>query len=254
MAENMFWRSHLLHEHGVTGFFTLRHGGVSQPPYDSLNFGIDTGDNPGNVNRNMGILLHTTGLAHEPHQAMQEHGIKSMTCRGQRHMHSQNADILLSSVTDCALAVRTADCLPILLADPQAGIIAAVHSGWRGTAQGVATAAVQAMCRQGAKAERILASLGPCIGPCCFTLDEKAAATLAACCPDARNHVSWQPAAHADLAGINMLQLGQAGIAADHIEHLQACTCCQPQDYYSYRRDGAASGRHLAVVATGRAP
>jgi copper oxidase (laccase) domain-containing protein len=129
-----FLRSSLLAEYGITALFSLRTGGVSPPPFDSLNFGLNLGDEDVNIKTNLDSLTKINGLSSLPHQVQQVHGGNLLWCKGSGTMHNDKADILLTDQTETALAVRTADCLPILLADPKTGISAAIHAGWRGTA------------------------------------------------------------------------------------------------------------------------
>lgn len=246
---DMLIRSKLLAGAGITGLFTTRHGGDSNKPFDTFNFGGGLGDNDKNIASNMARLCSATSLP-LPHQARQVHGRDTFWCRGEGHFHDRDADALLSNRAGTAVAVRTADCLPILLADPTHGIIAAVHAGWRGTAANVAAAAVRSMLSAGAEPEAILASLGPCIGPCCFTIDPDTAAQLAACSAGAPAHVRCKAdKCTADLAAINREQLLIEGVRSEHIEWLSSCTSCHPDTFYSHRRDQGTTGRHLAVVA-----
>ncbi len=155
------------------------------------------------------------------------------------------ADILISRKRDCTLAIRTADCLPILLADADAGVIAAVHAGWRGTVRNVAAKAVATMVEIGANPDRIHADFGPAIGSCCFTVDGdcleqlRRAAECVGIHEDGGRH-------HADLAAINRHQLQQSGLHPAHIGGGAACTCCST-DHFSHRRD-QSPWRQLALI------
>ena len=243
-------RSGLLAESGITGLFTTRHGGVSTGPYRSFDFGGNAGDNDQDVAENMSILCTAAPLPRPPHQTRQVHGRDILWCSGEGRFHDREADALLSAETGTAVAVRTADCLPILLADPACGIIAAVHAGWRGTVANVAASAIEAMVQRGSQPRNMLASLGPCIGPCCFSIDPDTAAKLAACTDRAAAHVQCGTGTcTADLAAINREQLLAAGLADERIERLSTCTACHPETFYSHRRDQGITGRHLAVVA-----
>jgi len=249
MSELGFLRSKLLSSHGVIGIFSLRHGGISPPPFDSLNLGYGLDDPEENVMQNVDILVRAASLPCSPHRAMQVHGTDVLTCRGQGSMHQDRADILLGT-DGAAVAVRVADCVPVLLADPKARVVSAIHAGWRGTIAQAVMHAVTAMQRHGAKAEHMFASIGPCIGPCCFEIDTTTANGLSQCCNDANRFIhNVGHKAHADLAGINARQLRCAGLPQTHIEQLSACTCCDAQRFYSWRRDGEQAGRHLAVAA-----
>jgi len=240
--------SSLFRRHGLMACFTLRTGGVSPAPFDSLNFGEELGDAPGNIAANLKSLIRLTGITQPPHQARQIHATHMLYCSGEGGMHDIDADCLIADQANTALAVRTADCLPVLLADPVAGIIVAVHAGWRGTAAKIVACAIEEMQQRGASPAHIIASLGPCIGPCCFHIGEDAAAALSTSAPDASKFIHHHPLT-ADLAGLNRLQLLQCGLTADNIETLQACTACNKDTYFSFRRDKGETGRHLAVVA-----
>jgi len=250
MADPGFIRSRLLAQHGITAIFSDRRGGVSRPPFDSQNHGAALGDDKRHIEQNLQRLIRAAHLPGAPHQAKQWHGTALIRCQGAGRMHRQAADILTSDQPGTAVAVRTADCLPLLLADPVAGIVAAVHAGWRGTAANIAARAVEAMIAQGAEPQRLLAALGPCIGPCCFAIGDETATPLAAGAPDAERCISsTDDQRHADLAAINRLQLLQAGLTNTAIEIHRICTACDDERFFSYRRDGSQTGRQLAVVA-----
>ncbi|MDQ6992342.1 MAG: peptidoglycan editing factor PgeF [Mariprofundus sp.] len=240
-------RSQLLAENGVDGFFSTRQGDLSLPPYQSLNFDPEVNKNK-HLALNMARLIDHCTLNTEPHQAMQVHQCHHLWCSGPGSSHQIEADILLTQARATAVAVRTADCLPLLLAEPNTNIVAAVHAGWRGTANAIVSVALRQMILRGAKAEHILASLGPAIGPCCFEIGEQAATLLANAATGASAHIQSKPL-RADLAAINRLQLIENGISPDHIECMGLCTACNPELFFSYRRDGLQAGRHLAVVA-----
>jgi polyphenol oxidase len=248
MVEADLIRSSLFRQHGLIACFTLRTGGVSSAPFNTLNFGEGLGDTSENTAANLESLLKLAGIPDAPHQARQIHGTNVLHCSGKGGMRDQEADSLISDQAGTTLAVRTADCLPVLLADPEAGIIAAVHAGWRGTAANIAGRTIAHMQKLGASSARMIASLGPCIGSCCFHIGEETAGALAASAPDADEFIDHQQGT-ADLSGINHLQLQQAGLRDSNIETMQACTSCNSEMYFSFRRDHGKTGRHLAVVA-----
>jgi len=248
-AGSSFLRSELLAAYGATAIFSLRHGGVSHPPFSSLNLGSGLGDDEENITRNMEMLIYKAGLPGMPHRAKQVHGTNILVCQGPGIQHQEQADILIG-MSGASVAVCIADCVPVLLVAPAAGIIAAVHAGWRGTAARVVTHAIAVMQRHGAKPKKILASIGPCIGPCCFEINDSTANDLCQCCNDGHQFIhDVNNRAHANLAGINAQQLRCSGIPRAHIEQITACTCCDEKHFYSWRRDGERAGRHLAVVA-----
>jgi len=249
MPELDFLRSELLASVGIIAIFSERRGGISPAPYDSLNLGHDIGDNIDHVDANLAALIKATGIFKPPHQAEQEHGVDHFICTGIGRRHTRQADILLSSEPNTPIAVRTADCLPILMADPVNRIVAAVHAGWRGTASGVVLKAIEKMEHMGAESKHIRASLGPAIGPCCFEVGEDTAEQLKSSVSGADSAIKQLPKSHADLTAINQLQLKQAGVKTAYIEIMSVCTCCHPERFYSFRRDHGVTGRHLAVVA-----
>ncbi len=254
MPDAGFLHSKLLASHGAIGIFSLRHGGMSHPPFDSLNPGSGLGDDEENITRNMDLLIRQAGLPGIPHRARQMHGTHVLVCHGKGSPHHRHADILIG-MDGASVSVRVADCVPVLLADPAARMIAAIHAGWRGTAARIVIHAVAAMQRYGANPARILAFIGPSIGSCCFEIDTSTAKRLSQCCDGAHRFIHHsENTVHADLAGINTRQLNLAGVTQSHIEQVMACTCCDEKYFYSWRRDGKQSGRHLAVVALPDAP
>ena len=242
-----YLRSSLLDGHGFSGIFSLRDGGISLPPFNSLNLGHGLGDADANVDVNLQRLLKAATMG-RPHQAVQVHGHEALICSGPGQAHDAEADILISPSGD-AVAARVADCLPILIADSQSRMTAAVHAGWRGTVAQVAAMAVARMTEFGANPNDLLATLGPCIGSCCFAIDEKTAHRLTSCVAGAELHVSDVAPYYANLQAINLLQLRQAGLSSERIETFDICTSCDASHCFSYRRDDGKTGRHLAIIA-----
>lgn len=148
-----------------------------------------------------------------------------------------DGDALLSRQPGLWVGVRTADCLPILLADPVAGVVAAVHAGWRGTVAGIAPKAVSQMLRLGAQEHRIGAVIGPGIGLCCFEVG-----------PEVSPHFGQSGKTCVDLAAANRQQLHDAGLLAKNVDHLPCCTRCEEERFHSFRRDGTAAGRLLSAI------
>lgn len=145
------------------------------------------------------------------------------------------------------VGVETADCLPILLVDPVRRAAAAVHAGWRGTAAGVARAAVSALVASGSRPADLLAALGPGIGPCCYEVGDDVSARFgpegAACFrPGRRGRL------HLDVRAANVRQLREAGLDAARLQHVEECTFCEAEAYHSYRREGPGGGRMVSFV------
>lgn len=145
------------------------------------------------------------------------------------------------------LGIETADCLPLLLVDPRRRAVAAVHTGWRGTAAGVARRAVEALLATGSRADDLIAALGPGIGPCCYEVGEELrdffgaeGAALFRSGPRGRPHL--------DVRAANERQLRDSGLAQARIHHVADCTSCRADLYHSYRRDGPDAGRMISYV------
>jgi polyphenol oxidase len=148
------------------------------------------------------------------------------------------ADALLENTPGCLVAVKTADCIPILLADTRRRAVAAVHAGWRGTVGRIAVAAVAAMReRYGTAPADLEAAIGPGIGACCYEVGPEVAA-----------HFGLAGRAHLDLVAANRLQLQAAGVPAERIHAANLCTMCNSREFHSFRRDREAAGRMYSFI------
>ncbi|MEO5740759.1 MAG: peptidoglycan editing factor PgeF [Vicinamibacterales bacterium] len=166
------------------------------------------------------------------------------------------ADIAVTDDPAIALSVKAADCVPILLADRRSGAIAAVHAGWKGTAEGAAMVAVRALTsRYDTKPEDIVAAAGPCIGPCCYEVGPDLASHFSSH-PEAPNWFTRDAKPHLDLWRATREQLARAGVPGRQIHVCELCTFDHPALFHSYRRDGRNAGRLVAAIrsAPGRTP
>jgi polyphenol oxidase len=158
------------------------------------------------------------------------------------------ADIAITRDRSIALTVRTADCVPILLGDRRTGAVAAVHSGWKGTAAGAAMTAVWALERRfSSKPSDLVAAVGPSIGPCCYDVGNDLVPQFAQH-PEARRWFSTASTLRLDLWQATRDQLERAGVPARQIHVCELCTSHHPDLFHSYRRDGKAAGRLVAAV------
>jgi len=147
-------------------------------------------------------------------------------------------DALLENTPGAVVAVKTADCIPLLLVDPGHRAVAAVHAGWRGTVAGIAQSAVAALgAHFGSLAGDLRAAIGPAIGKCCYEVGAEVAAQFGM---DGRAHI--------DLAETVRRQLEAAGVGGQRIYMSGLCTQCRAEEFHSFRRDGAAAGRLYSFV------
>jgi polyphenol oxidase len=162
-------------------------------------------------------------------------------------------DALLENTPGLILAIKTADCVPILLVDERGRAVAAVHAGWRGTAARIVGRAVEAMSERFASESMDLhAALGPAIGKCCYEVGPEVAVHFAESADPGE-----EGRAHVDLVDANRRQLLAAGLSADRIYAAGLCTICLREEFHSYRRDREAAGRmhsFIGVVASSTPP
>jgi YfiH family protein len=147
------------------------------------------------------------------------------------------------------LGAFAADCIPLLFADPDARVIGAAHAGWRGTVDGVAANVIARMVERGARADRIRVALGPSIGPCCFEVGPEVVARFRDAFGALPDLVVPGPAKdHVDLRVATRAVLARAGVDPARVDAAPPCTRCEPERFFSYRRDGKDGGVHMAFI------
>ncbi|MBD0708509.1 MULTISPECIES: peptidoglycan editing factor PgeF [unclassified Streptomyces] len=224
-----------LDANGAHFAFTDRWGGVSAVPYEELNLGGAVGDDPEAVRANRALAAGALGLAPDRVVWMnQVHGAGVAEVDGPWTTGDvPSVDALVTARRGLGLAVLTADCVPVLLADPVAGVVAAAHAGRPGMVAGVVPAALAAMVRLGAEPARVVARTGPAVCGRCYEVPEAMRAEVAAVEPAAWAETSWGTPAVDVAAGV-LAQLERLGVA-----DRQASGVCTREsgDHYSYRRD-----------------
>jgi len=231
--------------------FTTRRGGASCTHFASLNLGAAVGDDAADVAANWQALHQATGLGFA--RARQVHGNRVIVarCAGEP---LEEADAIISAQRGLAACVSVADCVPILIGDPRSGAVAAVHAGWRGTLAHAAERAVEALAREvGAHPGDLLAAIGPAIGPCCYEVSPDLAQVFR---DDLGTRVA-EPhggSSRVDLWLANEMVLRKAGLAGERIEVLGRCTACEPETFFSHRRDRGRTGRQVGFIAPAPAP
>ncbi|MFG2355862.1 peptidoglycan editing factor PgeF [Streptomyces sp. NPDC048521] len=225
--------------------FTDRWGGVSAAPYEELNLGGAVGDAPEAVRGNRELAAKSLGLdAGRVVWMNQVHGADVAVVDepwGERPV--PEVDAIVTARRGLALAVLTADCVPVLLADPVAGVAAAAHAGRPGMVKGIVPNAVRAMVELGAEPERIVARTGPAVCGRCYEVPEQMRAEVAAVEPAAHAETSWGTPAVDVSAGVHA-QLERLGVC----DRAQSPVCTlESKDHFSYRRD-RATGRLAGYV------
>ena len=222
--------------------FSTRRGGLGQPPFDTLNLGLSSGDDPAIVAANRRRLLERLGLAPAGLvTAGQVHGsdIRTVAAPG----HQASCDALVTLTPGLALAVATADCMGLLYSAP--GAVAVAHAGWRGAAAGLPAATLRALCAAaGTGPGAVRVALGPCARPCCYQVGPEVAAQFPAAAV-----VRADGDLRLDLAAAARAQLLDAGLPPGAFEDTGACTICGRDWYFSHRRDGARTGRQWGIAA-----
>lgn len=236
------------------GFFTRR-GGVSQGLYESLNCGYGSGDLPDNVTANRERAM---AMMDQPAEALitarQVHSATvAVVDQPWSREAAPEADGMVTRIPGVALGLLTADCMPILFADPRAKVIGAAHAGWRGAKAGIAEATVAAMESLGAKAKRIVAVMGPCIRQGSYEVGGEFRAEFLAESP--ANESFFAPSRRAghflfDLPTYEFRRLDAVGLK--QIQMLQIDSCREVDRFFSHRRailkGEAASGRNLSAI------
>ncbi|MER5930465.1 peptidoglycan editing factor PgeF [Streptomyces sp. NPDC002054] len=233
-------------ESGAYFAFTDRWGGVSAVPYEELNLGGAVGDDPAAVYENRARAARELGL--NPDRVVwmnQVHGRDVAVVDGPWGPKEQipAVDAVVTARRGLALAVLTADCVPVLLADPVAGVVAAAHAGRPGLVAGVVPAAVEAMVALGADPARLVARTGPAVCGRCYEVPAAMRDEVAAVVPAARAETSWGTPAVDVVAGVHA-QLAELGVV--DARRSPVCTL-ESRDHFSYRRD-RVTGRLAGYV------
>lgn len=237
---------------GVRAVTSLRSGdGVSQPPFDRLNLGMNSGDDPAAVRENRRRLRAWLGLPGEPVWLRQVHGtgvVRLHANPGPEAGEGIEADASVTSDPNTVLAILTADCLPVVFAAADGSEIAAAHAGWRGLAAGVLEATVAAMATP---PPHLQAWLGPAAGPKHYEIGAEVRDAFVARDPGASSaFLPTRPGHwHADLYALARRRLVAAGVPAIYGGGL--CTIADPARFFSHRRD-ARTGRLVTLAWRGR--
>jgi hypothetical protein len=257
----VYYASQKLERLGVRHAFSTRIGGISPPPFDSLNLGNPNGspvqDDYNRIWANYGRLTSSIGCgAATPLRVHQVHGRAVATVDSTREFDTDcKADALVSRDCERVISVRTADCVPILISSGNGKTVAAIHAGWRGIVAGIIPAAVQRMLEvdEASTTEEFVAAIGPCIGYDAFEVGQEVLAefqsVFGAKAPIAR---STDGKGSADLRRAVQLQLLSSGLRDENVDSTDRCTVTHREEFFSHRRERGITGRMAAVIAANR--
>jgi YfiH family protein len=255
----IYWRSPLLS--GVTHGFSTRRGGVSVLPHTSeTNLAFGRGDAEATVLENLRLFCSAIGTDAEKvvslpqiHSAKVIKVTREMAGEGYFTPASTECDGYVTNEPGVAFGIKTADCLPILLCDKEAGVISALHAGWRGSVAGIVHNGISEMVKLGAKPEKICCALGAAIGQCCFEVGEEvrdaAIALTGSKADEFFKHGKKEGKYYFALSDFNEYLLLSLGILPKNIDKNTECTCCNSDDYFSHRKTNGNRGTILAVIA-----
>lgn len=232
---------------GVVCGTTMRGvSGSHAGPYEGLSVCGYTGDEEVHVRASLESLARLLGV--RPEDIVMPRQTHSATVRRIGRWISQGelygVDGLVTTEPGIVIGMNTADCVPVLLADSRARVVAAVHAGWRGAVAGIVMKAVDEMTEAGASAENIRAYIGPSIHSCCFEVGQEVAREF----PKRFVIRAGGAKPHVDLQGFVTWQLTQKGVPAENIEDSGECTRCRPERYFSARALGINSGRNFSFI------
>ena len=241
---------------GVAAGFSTRNGGVSRPPFNSLNLGTGTDDLQAHVEANRATLARTFDLP--PHLLLtvnQIHGTDILIVDQENpdlsHFQNVESDAIITDQPGIMIGVLVADCYPVLVYDPVRKIAAAIHAGWRGAAAGLIGLTIDAMKSHfSCNPADLLAAVGPGIGAHKYLVDRPVRDAF-------RDGVGYWEAIskevslgqwQLDIGKSCCLQLEAAGLDGDHIDKVKECTCCHRELFFSYRRDQGTTGRQIGFI------
>ncbi len=241
----------LINNRQVVAFSTLRDATNPQHPYDGFSICHYTGDDPvhiANCRNALADLLNVTAdrliVPRQTHSA----NVAVISSFPIDENSIDNVDALITNIPGIALCINTADCVPIVMTDPQAGIVAAVHSGWRGTVAKIAVKTIEEMMLLGAKRDRIDVVMGPSICLKCFEVGEEVADIFRKSFPGSKSVADNYPKPHVDLSRAICAQLTESGILPKNIVTPPICSHCYPDHLFSARHLGIKSGRTATIA------
>jgi YfiH family protein len=233
--------------------FCTRRGGVSEGHFADLNFSVLEGDRDDKITQNWEIIASAFNLRVEQFFTVhQVHGDRILTVDHSNinilDHRSRQCDAIITDRCGLAIGIKTADCVPVFMADREKRIIGVVHAGWRGTALGIAAKAVTAFVGTfSSRPADMIAVIGPAIGPCCYEVDET---VFKAETGDGNWETAFNPCKEKgkwmlDLPSANRRQLIRAGVPPESVFSADVCTCCRKDLFFSHRGEDGKTGRQI---------
>ena len=235
---------------GIVHGISTRLGGVSDAPYATLNLSSAVRDDPVRVSENR--RRFAVALGGDPARLVgcwQTHGDDVLVVEDDFDPAGPlpKVDIQVTDRPGWLLSLRFADCVPLLMAHPKRRVVAAVHSGWRGTRIGAAATAIRVLGeRYGAEPGGLLVGIGPSIGPCCYEVGDEVAAQFADRPESVIRDGRARP--HLDLWGLNRRAVVEAGVPPEQVQLSELCTRCHADRFFSHRAHGFPAGRFGAAI------
>jgi len=224
--------------------FSTRLGGYSVGPYQSLNIGLNSGDDQKTVLKNRQLLFNSLSI--KPNRLVYPQQIHSANINIVNFPGTiENCDAILSKSPDLFLTIQTADCFPVFIFDPKIIAIGLVHSGWKGTSENIVGKTIKMMKEKfGSNSENILAAIGPGVQQRNYQVDQTVAGKFN------NNYLTADGSGHykLDIQKAIIDQLIERGVLLNHIDYSDACSYEASDLFYSYRRDGKSSGRMMGIL------
>jgi len=218
--------------------FSTRKGGVSSSPYDTLNLGFNTADDPQHTETNRNRFFSALGISSENLAIPQQiHGTNVEIAKTSGIY--PETDAIVTNVPELGLVIQVADCVPIFLYDPNRRVIGLVHSGWKGSREKLGFKVIKILSQAfQSNPSEILAWIGPSIGPCCYSVNQEVASYFSGYVQNGK----------LDLWAWNRDILIEAGLNPRHVRVSRLCTACHSEWFFSHRKSGGNTGRMMAVI------
>ncbi|MCD6485923.1 MAG: peptidoglycan editing factor PgeF [Syntrophobacterales bacterium] len=240
----------------ITHAFCTRWGGSSKGKLANLNFGTRSGDTEEHLLKNREILCSAFDIPEQNFVAVnQVHGdrllIVDEKSRDWKRSEKLECDGIISTIPGVLIGIRTADCVPVFLADRAKRVVGAVHAGWKGTSLGIVVRAIDTFMKEFAsRPADILAAIGPAIGPCCYEVDETVFRQFdnkqdkESFFTEGKKEGKWM----LGLSAANRFQLLDAGVPPENIFSADICTSCNRDIFFSHRGESGGTGRQLNFI------